>query len=327
MSNSGTGDIEFFPIDVEQCAWASARQALMDIRRRVFIDEQGVPEAEEFSEADNAASHWIAYGSDDSPMGCARLLANKVGRMAVLKTHRHQGVGSALMRQIIGFATREGLESIQLDAQVHALPFYEAMKFTRDGSVFDDVGIPHQHMTLALKQFLNPRVAPGPVDISPEERRHITLDDVTGFRVQADLLARRAQRKIRILSPSLDPKIFDNEALHHHLFNFASQHPYAQIHILVKTPQLLVQKSHRLLNLHHRLPSRIQVRTLKTPNNTPHTEFMLTDKAGILYKQSLQRYTGYAVYWSPLEATELAEDFDGLWHASEPDPELRNLSL
>ncbi|OUS12650.1 hypothetical protein A9Q89_05420 [Gammaproteobacteria bacterium 53_120_T64] len=327
MSDSGTSDIDFFAIDVEQCSWASAKQALTDIRRRVFIDEQGVPEAEEFSPQDQTASHWLAYGADGSPMGCARLLADKVGRMAVLKTHRQQGVGSALLRHVIGFAAKTGLEKIQLDAQVHALPFYEAMNFTRDGSVFDDVGIPHQHMTLSLRQFSNPRVAPSPVDISDEERCHITLDDVGGFRVQADLLVRRAKFKIRIFSPCLDPKIYDNAALHYHLFNFASLHPYAQIHILVKQSQLLVQKSHRLLNLYHRLPSRIQIRTLKPQCLTSHNEFLLTDTAGILYKQALNRYTGYAVYWSPLVATELADEFDELWHACEPDPELRNLVL
>ena len=102
---------------------------------------------------------------------------------------------------------------------------------------------------------------------------------------------------------------------------------YAEIHILVQNSQLLVQNGHRLLQLYHRLPSRVQMRTLKPESLTSHTEFMLTDKEGILYKQSLNRYTGYAVYWSPLDATELADEFDGLWNASEPDPELRNLPM
>ncbi len=327
MSDNDVSDIEFFPIDVEQCDWQVSQQVLMDIRRQVFIDEQGVPESEEFGKEDNSATHWIAYGADNVPMGTARLLGNKVGRMAVLKSHRQNGVGSALLRQIIRHASALGLENIQLDAQVHALPFYEGMKFEVDGPVFDDVGIPHRHMSLALKHFLNPRVAPAPPDISAEEREHIALDGVDDFRNQAEILAQRAQRQVRIFSPRLDPNIFDSDELRNHLFNFASQHPYAEIHILVQNPQLLVQNGHRLLKLYHRLPSRVQIRTLKPDCNTSHIEFMLTDKAGILYKQSLNRYTGYTVYWSPLDATELADEFDILWNASEPDPELRNLPL
>jgi len=325
VSNSDESDIEFFPIDIEQSNWEASRQVLMDIRRQVFIDEQGVPESEEFSEEDKSATHWVAYGTDNIAMGTARLLNDKVGRMAVLKAHRQRGVGSALMRQIIRHAAKTGLESIQLDAQLHAIPFYEGMKFETDGTIFDDVGIPHQHMTLALKHFLNPRVAPSSPDISEEERSHISLDSVDDFRNQANILAQKAHRQIRIFSPRLDPNIFNNDELRNHLFNFASQHPYAEIHILVQNPQLLVQNGHRLLQLYHRLPSRVQMRTLKPGCPTPHTEFMLTDKAGILYKQSLNRYTGYAVYWSPLDATELADEFDVLWNASEPDPELRNL--
>ena len=327
MSDSDVSDIEFFPIDVEQCDWDTSQQVLMDIRRQVFIEEQGVPESEEFGEEDNSATHWIAYGADNIPMGTARLLDDKVGRMAITKSHRQKGVGSALMRQIIRHAATLGLESIQLDAQVHALPFYEGMKFEIDGPVFDDVGIPHQHMSLALKHFLTPRVAPSLPDISEEERSHISLDSVEGFRNQANIFAQRAQRQVRIFSPSLDPAIFDNDELRASLFNFASQHPYAEIHILIQNPQSLVQNSHRLLHLSHRLPSRVQMRTLKPESKTSHTEFMLTDKAGILYKQSLSRYTGYAVYWSPLDATELADEFDALWNASEPDPELRNLPM
>ena len=327
MSDSDISDIEFFPIDIEQCDWATSQAVLMNIRREVFIDEQGVPETEEFGEEDNSATHWIAYGADNIAMGTARLLGDKVGRMAVLKAHRQRGVGSALMRQMIRYAAKTGLDSIQLDAQIHAIPFYEGMKFETDGAIFDDVGIPHQHMTLALKHFLSPRVAPPPVDISAEERRHITLDGADDFCHQTKVLAQRAQRQIRIFSPRLDPSIFDNDELRHHLFNFASQHPYAEIHILVQNPQLLVQNGHRLLQLYHRLPSRVQMRTLKPGCKTSHTEFMLTDQAGILYKQSLNRYTGYAVHWSPLDATELANEFDTLWNASEIDPELRNLPM
>ena len=48
-----------------------------------------------------AARHWLAATTDGHPIGCARLLEDRIGRLAVLPEYRRQGVGSALMRRII----------------------------------------------------------------------------------------------------------------------------------------------------------------------------------------------------------------------------------
>ena len=42
------------PFGVRLCAWADAAGALRDVRRAVFVVEQGVPEALEFDAADLA---------------------------------------------------------------------------------------------------------------------------------------------------------------------------------------------------------------------------------------------------------------------------------
>lgn len=325
--------VEFFPIDIEQTSWLVSGNALSELRHEVFVKEQGVPEDEEFDTADADAVHWIAYGSKengssaDQIIACARLCGNKVGRMAVLHSHRNRGVGSALLRRIIGYATRNGIESLQLNAQTHALEFYRGMYFETDGEEFIEAGIPHRHMTLSLQRFTHPRVVPPLPNIAEEERERIILDDVKSFNEQAKLLVTRAQRKIRIFSKELDPRIYDNEEFYRLIFDFARAYPYAEINILVDNPRLLVQNSHRLLNLYHHLPSRVQMKSLNSVIKTLHTEFLLIDHSGILYKQSSDRYTGYAVYHSPLEALELADSFDSMWDRSEFDPELRRLPI
>lgn len=329
--------VNFFPIEIEQTSWYASSDALSKLREQVFVNEQGVPKEEEFDAADPDAIHWIAYGpkSDGSGeksaaegiIGCARLSGNKVGRMAVLPTHRNRGVGSALLRRIIRYAAGNGLESLQLNAQTHAVGFYQGMYFEPDGDEFIEAGIPHRHMTLSLKRFMDPKVAPPPPDISREERQRITLDNVEAFREQAKILINRTHRKIRIFSDKLDPRIYDNEGLYRLMFDFARTHPYAEIHILVKNPRLLVQNSHRLLRLYHHLPSRVQMKSLNPSVKTLHSEFLLIDHNSILYNQSSDRYIGYVVYHSPLEAMELADDFDSMWERSEPDPELRRLPI
>lgn len=327
LNDSDATSLEFFPIEVEQNQWAASKQALTSIRHQVFIEEQAIPEADEFDDKDSEAIHWLAYGPENVLMGTARLVGDKVGRMAVLKPYRKRGVGSALMRRIIRYAAQNGLESIQLDAQMHAIPFYESMKFESSGPVFTDVGIAHQHMTLALKHFLHPRVTPPPADISEEERSTIPLNSATEFCQQANIMVQRSHRHLRIFSHHLDPNIYDNDEITGNIFRFARQHPYAEVHILVQNPRSLVQNGHRLLQLYHRLPSRLQIRTLNPECKTSHTEFMIIDHEGILYNQTPARYIGYALYYSPINATELANEFDEYWNASEPDPEMRQLPM
>lgn len=329
--------IDYFPIDIEQTSWATSSEELCRIRHQVFVKEQGVSEEEELDGADSSAVHWIAYGPgrrspdkqerEDSVIGCARLVGNKVGRMAVVHTRRNQGVGSALMRRIIRYAARNGLETLQLNAQSHAVDFYRGMYFEPEGEEFMEAGIPHRHMTLSLQRFIEPRVTPPPPDVSEEQRQRVTLDSADAFREEALKLAAEAQRKIRIFSRELDPRVYDNEAFHRMLFDFGRAHPHAEIHILVQSPKLLAQNSHRLLHLYHNLPSRIQMRALNPSIRSLHNEFMVVDHTGILYKQGLDGYAGYVVHHAPLEATELADNFDDMWEHSEQDPELRKLPI
>lgn len=327
MDSIKPDSIDFFSIDVEQTSWQTSSEELTAIRRPVFVDEQGVPAEEEFDGDDETAVHWIAYGSDGRALGCARLAGDKIGRMAVRAEHRNKGIGSALMRKIIAYAAANQLSRVQLNAQTHALPFYQGLHFQVDGEEFMEAGIPHRHMSLSLKHFLSPDIQPPLPDISEEQKQRVPLDGLEQFREYAENVLSVAERQVRILSSRLDPGVYDTVGLYEQLFQFATSHPYAEVKILVRDPHLLVQDSHRLLHLYHRLTSRIEIRTLKPDTPTLHTEFMLADHHGILYRQTADRYIGYAILYAPLEATELSGDFEQLWEASEPDPELRVLPI
>jgi predicted GNAT family N-acyltransferase len=320
-------EVEYFPIDIEQTSWAASSAELSQLRHEVFVDEQGVSEQEEFDGEDDRATHWIAYGGGGKVLGCARLCDDKVGRMAVRESERSKGVGSALMRNIIRYASANEMESLQLNAQSHAVPFYEGMYFEADGEEFTEAGLPHMHMVLTLKRFLDPKVTPPLPDIAAEDRERLPLDALSLFREQALVLVSKAHRQIRIFSKQLDPGIYGSEDFYRALFDFGRSHPYAEIHVLVRNVQPLVQNGHRLLHLSHHLPSRVQIRRLDREIGTMHTEFMVIDQSGVLYNQSADQYAGYAVYHSPLKAMELIHDFDDMWEHSDPDPELRRLPI
>lgn len=131
--------------------WHSADAALGEIRRRVFIDEQSVPEALEWDGLDEDAVHVLASDGANQPIGCARLLPHgKIGRMAVLPEWRGHGVGRTMLEKLIALARAQGLSEISLSAQAHAIPFYEQAGFRVCSEMYDDAGIPHRDMVLAL---------------------------------------------------------------------------------------------------------------------------------------------------------------------------------
>jgi predicted GNAT family N-acyltransferase len=124
------------------------------LRRKVFIEEQGVSEADEVDDQDEAAIHLLAT-ENGTPIGSARLLlqgeTGKIGRVCVLSSHRGKGIGAALIRAAVEeFRKQPGVTRVKLGAQTHAIGFYEGLGFTAYGPDYDDAGILHRDMALAL---------------------------------------------------------------------------------------------------------------------------------------------------------------------------------
>lgn len=131
--------------------WARDAPRLSAVRRKVFIDEQGVPEAMEWDEHDAAALHVLALSIEGTPIGCARLLPDgHIGRMAVLPAWRGLGIGKALLAAILDAAQTRGLATIKLSAQTHAAGFYAAAGFTTAGTEYEEAGIQHVAMQINL---------------------------------------------------------------------------------------------------------------------------------------------------------------------------------
>jgi ElaA protein len=124
------------------------------LRRRVFIEEQGVSEADEVDDLDGEAIHLLATVAG-RPVGTARLLiegdTGKIGRVCVLAEARGKGIGAALIRAAVAdLAAMPGVSRAKLGAQVHALGFYERLGFVAVGPVYLDAGIEHRDMVLGL---------------------------------------------------------------------------------------------------------------------------------------------------------------------------------
>ena len=136
---------------LKHCSWQDGSEALTAVRRAVFIEEQHVPKALELDEADKTCHHVLATNADNQPIGTGRIGPDgHIGRMAVLKEYRRQGVGSALLAALLDYARQEQYSNVYLHAQLSAIPFYEKHGFVAEGEEFIDAGIAHRNMILKV---------------------------------------------------------------------------------------------------------------------------------------------------------------------------------
>lgn len=126
--------------------WYSDRTEITRLREQVFVHEQGVPPELEIDASDPICIHILAeYGNET--VGTGRLtLDGHIGRLAVLREYRRQGIGKTLLDRLTREATHRGINQVCLNAQIQAIPFYEQAGFKISSEEFLDAGIPHRAM-------------------------------------------------------------------------------------------------------------------------------------------------------------------------------------
>ncbi|WP_425973546.1 YbgC/FadM family acyl-CoA thioesterase [Tepidimonas sp. HKU78] len=135
--------------------WSALERDAAPLRRAVFVDEQGIPESEEWDAADATALHAVAINALGQAVGTGRLLAaepgvGKIGRMAVHRALRGTGVGARVLAALIEAARTRGDHTLRLSAQRTAMGFYQRQGWQCVGEPYDEVGIPHQTMERRL---------------------------------------------------------------------------------------------------------------------------------------------------------------------------------
>ncbi len=149
--------------------WAQSSRTLRQIRTRVFIEEQHVPEALEWDGLDTTALHLLAQihtpkttdehqtnhiARQTEAVGTARIIITNdiahIGRMAVLPHWRGKGIGYKILQRAILECQQRSVKKIILNAQTYVLNFYQKAGFKISSDEFIDAGIMHKEMTLLL---------------------------------------------------------------------------------------------------------------------------------------------------------------------------------
>jgi predicted GNAT family N-acyltransferase len=133
--------------NLHHTTWKKHKTELAQVRRRVFIEEQQVPEELEWDEYDDTCHHILVCDDNNNPIATGRIKPDgHIGRIAVLKPWRNQGIGSAILKELLAYAISKKIHRIYLNAQTTAIPFYLKHGFVTCSDEFMDAGIPHKTM-------------------------------------------------------------------------------------------------------------------------------------------------------------------------------------
>lgn len=123
------------------------------IRHTVFMVEQQVDVESETDEHDQTATHFVLY-DDQTPIGAGRFRVvdgtGKIERICVLSSLRKSGAGALIMESIEDYAKNTDILTVKLNAQKHAIGFYERIGYEIISEEFMDAGIPHRTMVKKL---------------------------------------------------------------------------------------------------------------------------------------------------------------------------------
>lgn len=116
---------------------------IINVRHAVFTIEQKIDDKEDLDGRDPTAIHALATINNET-IGTGRMTNDgHIGRLVVLKKHRHQGIGSAIVNALIIEAKKSKLQNIYLGAQISAIGFYRKNGFEEYGEIFQEVEIDH----------------------------------------------------------------------------------------------------------------------------------------------------------------------------------------
>lgn len=129
-------------------------QEAFEVRRQVFVREQGISEDLVFDGHDREALHMVVKDGE-RVIGSARvqfLAGNqaKLERMAILERYRRKGIGKEMLLFLDAVWKDKQVQQVIIHAQLEVVPFYKLYGFDELGLPFREAGIKHIKMRKRL---------------------------------------------------------------------------------------------------------------------------------------------------------------------------------
>ncbi|MGR8931327.1 MAG: GNAT family N-acetyltransferase [Gammaproteobacteria bacterium] len=312
---------------VEPANYQADLEDLRYVRTGVFVVEQQIPPDIEFDELDSECHHFIGRDDQRRPIATGRLAPDgKIGRMAVIKEWRGQGVGEAMLLALIEKARKLGFSTLVANAQVSALGFYQKFGFVAEGGEFSEAGIPHQLVRLWLKPMEEAQYrAVKPLQNSVPAVR---VENLAFSLVVTRKIIEDARRELYIYSRDLEFGLYGQLEIVAALKQFALGNRNSLVQIIVQEPLNLRGRVHPLLELAQRLTSHFSLRMpVEAEDLQKQSAFFINDCGGYLFSSLGERYEGHWSPYLPARHRQLQEEFERIWQRSSPCTEFRALGI
>lgn len=126
---------------------------VLDIRTKVFIQEQNCPyEIEVVEKEEKESHHYLIYNKEDIVVGTIRYRQTgdrefKIERFAVLKEYRGHEYGKQAFQYLVNKISEENTPcTIYFHAQYHLVDYYKSLGFIEEGDTFLEADIKHIKM-------------------------------------------------------------------------------------------------------------------------------------------------------------------------------------
>jgi hypothetical protein len=143
-----------------------------------------------------------------------------------------------------------------------------------------------------------------------------TFDEV---RSATEPVAASGQRLISIMTPDLEPEIFDQPALLEVIKRFVLGHSFAKVRVLMRDQARLGNGANRFVAMAHRLTSYLEIRMRAAQYRDLTAAYCIADDRAIVYRPRADRPDGLAGFNNPKVAWQYLQEFDTVWLASAPE--------
>lgn len=127
----------------------------IDIRTEVFVSEQGFVDKPD--EADKIATHIVMFDGDRAVATCRILKTDTpstflIGRIAVLKSLRGNGLGRKIMEEAEKYLRSIGADAAVIHSQLRARDFYVKCGYTVCSEIEYEQNYPHVWVRKSLNE-------------------------------------------------------------------------------------------------------------------------------------------------------------------------------
>ncbi len=143
-------------VALELGTWHVLGERISSVREAVFVQEQSIGSRMVWDDADAAAQHALVCNRLGQPVACGRLVqmapgVGRIGRLAVSRVLRGSNLGREVLTALVETSRNRGDKTVVLHAQCSAEGFYRRLGFKAQGEVFEEAGIGHIEMAMAIE--------------------------------------------------------------------------------------------------------------------------------------------------------------------------------